>query len=151
MSTIADAMSSRGFDHTDQFGYLFDAYVFYPFFNGLNQIAQKSSIVSWISPGVGITVGTAEFIKMVGAAIEAGIKGICNVAVGLTTFNTSLLATGSVQLLTVPAFAVVSIPLGVYSALVTTKEMICEPEEASKREAKIYQKSIAEFSARQVK
>ncbi len=143
-------MYSVGFFHVEHFQYFSERYFFYPFFNGLNQVAQKSSIVPWISPVIGITVGTAEFIEMIGTAIEAGVKGISNLAVGLTTFNTFLLKTGGKQLLVVLKFGANSIPVAIFVVLITTKEMFLRPQEDSKKYAEIYQASIRGFFVRQL-
>ncbi len=149
MSSIAATMSSMGFGHIEHLQNLSQRCFFYPFFNGLNQVAKRSYIVSWISPVIGITVGTAEFITRIGTVIEAGIKGISNLAVGLTTFKTFLLKTGIRQLLVVLRLGVTSIPVAIFIALITTKEMIFKPEEASKKQAEAYQTSIGGFSVRQ--
>ncbi len=147
MSSIAATMSSKGFNHFHHVEHLFDAYVFYPFFNELNQVAKRSSIVAWLSPVIGITVGTAQFIRMIGTVFEAGIKGITNLAVGLTTFNTSLLGKGALQLLfIVPLFGVASIPVLIFITLMTMTRIFFDPEGASKEKAESFQSSIDRFS-----
>ncbi len=145
MSNIAVKMSYMGFNHTEQFSYFCNRHFFYPFYNKLNQVAEESSIVPWISPAIGITVGMAKLIFIIGSVVEAAIKGISNLAVGVTTFNIDLLKMGSQQLLSTP-FMVASIPIVLFITFVTTKNMILDPKKTSKKEAETYQESLEKFS-----
>ncbi len=146
MSSIAATMSSMGFNHADHFRHLSELHFFFPFFYELDRVAKKSSIVSWVSPAIGITVGTAQLIVAMGTVFEAGIKGITNLAVGLTTFNTSLLGKGCQFFVFVPVFGVCSIPASIFNALITTTRMVVNPQEASKKELEACRISLARFS-----
>ncbi len=111
MSNIAIKMSSMGFSHTYHFSYLCHRHFFYPFYKKLNQVAEKNSIVPWISPAIGTTVGMVNLIQIIGKFIEAILKGIGNLAVGVITSNTNLLKYAGLQLVVIPLVITMLVPI----------------------------------------
>ncbi len=151
MSNIAVKMDSMGFNRNDQVLCSCSHYFFYPLYNQLNELAEKTSIVPWISPAVGVTVAMAKLIQAIGFVVEVAIKGMGNLAVGVPTLNADLLKKGSLQLVMIPFFGIAAVPLILFSTLVLTKELMSDPEKTTKREAEIHQNLSKKFCGETVK
>ncbi len=139
MSSTADTMGSMGFFNPFRLSSFFEDRLFCPFYDKLNEVAQEnSSIVRWVSPVVGIADGIGKLIVVIGSIFEAAIKGIGNLAVGVITFNAYLLKTGSKQLVFFIPVRFISILFHLFKTLLLTKNLIFDPEKATREEAERY-------------
>ncbi len=146
MSSVADSMESMGFCNPCQFSSFFEEHLLYPFYDKLNEVARNSApIVRAISPIIGILDGIGKLIVIIGSIFEAAIKGICNLAVGVITFNADLLKFGSAELFLIIPGRVISILSHLFMTLSLTKELMFNPEEATGEEAEKYRKGSEIF------
>ncbi len=143
MSSTANAISSIGFSNPYQVSSFFSYRLFYPFYDKLNEVAKKSSIVRWVSPVIGITDGIGRLIVVIGSIFEAAIKGIGNLAVGVITFNASLLKIGSRQLVFLIPVRAISILSHLLTTLILTKRLMSDPKKATREAAEWYRTTMA--------
>ncbi len=145
MSVIAEATCSIKFSSPYQVSSFFQHHFFSPFYLTLNHVAQKSPIVQWVSPFIGITDGIAKLITIIGSIFEAAIKGIGNLAIGVITFNTSLLRDGSLMFVSLIPVRVISILPQLLFTLLLTIYLTLDPEEATRKEAEWHHKKQVFF------
>ncbi len=139
MSETEIVMSFIGFANPDQFSSFCQNDLFCPFYDKLNEFAQEnSSIVRWMSPVVGIADGVGKLIVIIGSVFEAAIKGTCNLAVGVITFNDRILTAGSLQLFLLIPARILSILIHLPLTLLLTKRVMFDPEKATKEKAERY-------------
>ncbi len=143
MSSPADAMYSMGFSKSYQVSTFSQNYLCYPFYDKLNEVSKKSSIVRWVSPIIGITDGIGKLIVITGSIFEAAIKGIANLAVGALFLDARLLKRGSLQLFFIIPARALSILIHIPTTLLLTKGLMFDPEKSTNEAAEWYRSGVA--------